>query len=390
MKYFMLVLLAIAAETILLKAQGLSSDALGVAPIQSMDVSITLAAIPGEPRGGGDDPVYKIYKKGYNLILDEQWEEARKQFAEVVKKYPKSEYVDDAEYWSAYALRHIDKKKAIKAYEKFLVNYPHSSYYDDATSDLSQIAPKPFIIGRVGGKVVGADSGYVDENGFMLSRTNGKGFSYMYGFGPNQKIIERQLKNQLRAMAHMRLPGKSPPPFPGLNGLGGDLDQETRLKMEALHALGETKEDSTAFRSFRDVAINTSNATDLRIAAMDELAQCKKYDPFPVFLEIAKNDTSEQIQTTAIDHIGMFTKDKNRSVETLIELFNAIPKNRTDQRQNIFYSIAEVGNDRAVDFLATIAKTYDNYDLRSTAVYYLGSIGTDRARAALYEILRGK
>ena len=74
----------------------------------------------------------------------------------------------------------------------------------------------------------------------------------------------------------------------------------------------------------------------------------------------------------------------------LVDLFNAIPKDRTEQVQTIFYSIAEVGNDKAVDFLTTIGLGYDDYELRRDAVYYLGNIGGERARAALYEILRGK
>src|SRR5882762_3736940 len=69
------------------------------------------------------DPAYKIYKEGYHLVLDERWEEARKKLHEVEKSYPTSEYVDDAEYWSAYALMHIDKKKAAESYERFIQRF---------------------------------------------------------------------------------------------------------------------------------------------------------------------------------------------------------------------------------------------------------------------------
>jgi HEAT repeat protein len=56
----------------------------------------------------------------------------------------------------------------------------------------------------------------------------------------------------------------------------------------------------------------------------------------------------------------------------------------------LFYSIAEVGNDKAVDFLTNVALTHENYDLRTNAVYYLGSIGSEKARASLYRILKGQ
>src|SRR5690349_8170386 len=69
-----------------------------------------------EPSESGkkDDPGYKMYKAGYDLILDEKWGEARTKLSEMVKQFPKSDYVDDAEYWSAYAYEHStkDRKKA--------------------------------------------------------------------------------------------------------------------------------------------------------------------------------------------------------------------------------------------------------------------------------------
>ncbi|MER3523613.1 MAG: hypothetical protein C4326_05965 [Ignavibacteria bacterium] len=54
------------------------------------------------------------------------------------------------------------------------------------------------------------------------------------------------------------------------------------------------------------------------------------------------------------------------------------------------YAIAEIGNEKAVDFLASVARTHERVELRSDAVYYLGSIGSEKSRAALLRILKGK
>ena len=324
-----------------------------------------------------NDPAYKLYKEGYDLILDESWEDARKKLAEVIKKYPKSDYADDAEYWSAYALRHIDKKKSIVAYEEFIKKYPSSSYYDDAVSDLNNLGSN-FMVTTSGDAEV------------AVSPTPGKG--YAYAVAPSMHQAQRQLSRVMRSMKHVSI--GHPVPVPPLTFFPSEEeekpDPETQLRMDALHALGSSKEDSTSFNALRDVAVDRSQARQLRLAAMEELADFRKHDPLPIYLEIAKNDTSEEIQGAAIDYLGMLPKDKNRSVETLIQLFDAIPANRSDQRENIFYSIAEVGNDKAVDFLAHVARTHGSYDLRSQAVYYLGSIGNERARAALYGILKGR
>jgi HEAT repeat protein len=47
-----------------------------------------------------------------------------------------------------------------------------------------------------------------------------------------------------------------------------------------------------------------------------------------------------------------------------------------------------MGTDRAVDFLAQVARDSSEDELRRDAVIYLGTIGGPKARNALYEILR--
>ncbi|HZY10131.1 MAG TPA: HEAT repeat domain-containing protein, partial [Bacteroidota bacterium] len=331
--------------------------------------------------GDIDDPASKIYKKGYNLILEEEWEDARKVFAELIKNYPKSDYLDDAHYWSAYALMNIDEDKAVSEYKLFIKNYPKSSYCDDAVADLNNIDPN----------IVIATSGDT-----KVSIKNGKNKSYSYSFAPSardadkhMKLAERKMQLSLRRLESGKLKIERLPSLYTIAPPGGELNKDTQLKMEALHALGE-KEDSDTYQTLKEIVLNKSQHKELRITAMMKLVDFKKNDPLPIFLEVAKNDTSEEIQNNAIDFIGMRTKDKNRSVEILIELFNAVPERRKEQREVIFYSIAEIGNDNAVDFLTKVARTNEDYDLRLNAIHYLGSIGSKKSRTALYEILREK
>ena len=396
--------------------------------------AIALPEFPAGQKSGGkkDDPAYRLYKQGYDLILDERWEEAGKKLTEVTKQYPKSAYVDDAEYWSAYALMHVDKRKAVTAYAKFIDRRPSSKYYNDAIADLSDLTttPVPAPFARAGRSTAvpvpdadtgwsttvvsgepghlylldssgGHGSGFVHSSESSVVRSLNKimrggvmrGYSYSFGKG-SARNLSRALEEQGRTLRSIRLPSSAHAPrailAPGFFRSDEDLDEETKLKLEALEALGSENEDSASFRALREIVLDRSKKRRLRTAAMEQLVDFKKFDPLPVFLEVAKSDTGQEVQNSAIDYIGMLTKDKNRSVETLIELFYAIPESRADQRENIFYSIAEVGNDRAVDFLAKIAQTDEKYDLRREAVYYLGSIGSARSRAALVEVLKQK
>ena len=352
-----------------------------------------------DPFAGGDDksdkkkdPAADMYKTGYKAILNEEWEAARSKFSEMIKKYPKSEYVDDAEYWSAYALEHIDRSKARAAYERFLNSYPNSNYYDDAVAELDKLGASFSVMATGDAPVV----------------VSGNGHGYSYSYAPTARAAKAQMRKMELDMA--RLQRMHPPAAAGFSSnvtvlsprmpllarapgrwiTEENIDPKTRLKMDALSALGETKEDSLSFKTLRDVATDVSQPVILRRTAMEVLSGFRQFEVLPIFVEVAKKDTSEEIQSMAIEYMGELSHNKNRSVEVLSDLFSAIPKHRTAQLQTVLGSIAEVGNDKAVDFLAEVARSNDDYDLRSDAVYYLGNIGGDRARAALYEILKGK
>ena len=345
---------------------------------------------PGE-QDEKDNPAHKLYKEGYRLVLDEEWSAAQRKLSEVVEKFPKSEYIDDAKYWIAYSYKHINPQKARDAYKRFIKEYPESKYVDDAIADLSEL--------NATGTSTVVVSGFGDSNVVVTPMPGGYGFGYGYGTGTSMHLAkeqlkrsERQLRRQLehlgRPMTPMALPHRLL--MPGMPGEEENLDEETRLKMKALYALGETREDEKAYQALKDIALDLKEARPLREAALDALSQFKKFDVLSVYIDIARRDTNEDIQNYAIDYIGNNGKDKARTVRTLIDLFKILPRDRTEQKRAIFYSIAEIGNDRAVEFLTAVAKSEDNYDLRSEAIYYLGSIGGDKARGALYEIIQGK
>jgi tetratricopeptide (TPR) repeat protein len=321
-----------------------------------------------------DDPGYGLYRQGYNCILEEQWEQARKKFAEMIAKYPKSEYADDAQYWSAYALMHTDREKALEAYRSFLREHRSSSYYTDAMADMNQL--------KINNALASWRTPFV-----AVTSTGDGGTSYYIAIAPHAKGLERQV----RIMS-----SRTGPLTPGVPGPPGalkilqerKLDPELELRIEIVSAIGRSREDQKSFDALKDIVLDRSQPSLLRIVAINSIAEFRKYNALPILVDVARNDTVPELQNTAIDFIGYTARDKNRSIEALEELFDALPPARTDQLASALFAIADVGNDRAIDFLARVAKTNPNYDLRSDAVFYLSSIGSERARAALVEIYR--
>lgn len=344
--------------------------------------------IDRSPVEGDDekDPAYKIYKQGYALILDEKWTEAMKKFAEVKTKNPKSEYLDDAAYWSAYAQKRLDKKKGIAAYELFIENFPESSYIDDAVSDMSD------------GDVSVVVSG--DAKNVRVRTPRPGSYSYSYGSTARaseqaMREAERQMRQAEREMRRSGVTAPLPPLAMAWSGFGErkeekKLDKKTRMKLAALRALAESENDEKAFAALKEVALDRSQPRIMRVTAVQSLGDFHRFDIVPTLVEIAKGDPDDDVREYAIYSIGDASKDKNKTVDHLITIFNATPKQKGKQLETLLYVIADVGNDKAVDFLVKVATTHDNDDLGNDAVYYLGNIGSEKSRAALLRILKEK
>lgn len=340
----------------------------------------------GELPPGDDekDPAYKTYKEGYAMILDDKWSDAVKKFAEVKSKFPKSEYVDDAAYWSAYAQKRLDRNKGLAAYEKFLSDFPESSYYDDAVADMTD-------------DVTVVVSG--DAKNVRVARAPGM-YSYSHGSTPRasaqaMRDAERAMRQAQREMRGLHNRGSLWTPQPDLPGWGDDekekkLDAKTRLKLDALRALGDDENDKEAFQTLKEVALDKTQPAILRRTAVESLEDFQKFDAVTVLLDVARSDTDEGVRIAAIHNLGDASRDKNKAVDNLIVLWTGTPKGREKQLENLLYVIADVGNDKAVDFLVKVAQTHENDELRSDAVYYLGNIGNAKSRSALIQILKSK
>jgi HEAT repeat protein len=165
-------------------------------------------------------------------------------------------------------------------------------------------------------------------------------------------------------------------------------DPETQLRVDALNALNPDAGDMKSFETLREVALDQGNPVVLRQHAVHIIAGAESDAALPVFVALAKNDTNETMRLISLDYLAQAPGDK--SVDALIEVFHTIPPQQAEISARVFYTIAEVGNDKAVDFLSTVARTHNDLTLRREAVFYLGAIGSERSRAALQTILRGR
>ena len=64
----------------------------------------------------------ETYQKAYNLVLDEDWNNALKALDSFMKQYQSSRWLDDARFWRCYVQEKMDKlpENAYECYSQFI------------------------------------------------------------------------------------------------------------------------------------------------------------------------------------------------------------------------------------------------------------------------------
>lgn len=338
----------------------------------------------GYDAGDPDDPAYTTYREGYRYVLEEQWEQARKELAEVIAKYRTSPYVDDAQYWIAYSWKSTDIERSLDLYRTFLRDFPTSPYYDDAIADLTQLQLQAELAA-----LPHSQKGHDKHIDFMI-RTR---------LPAEMQRLERELA-RLRITSRPAL--KRQVVIPSFQGDSlmtlsvpvfeyqiqrSDVDPKLRVRVDALRTLSREKDDLKTFRVLTTVAEDARQPLELRETAVEGLAGFSRFDVQDVLLNLARKDTNERILTVTVETLARTTPSKRKSLDALTKLFNSLPTQSTRQLGTTLFAIAEIGDDRATDFIIQVARSHPNFDMRSDAVFYLGNIGTEKARTALRDIL---
>jgi HEAT repeat protein len=167
-------------------------------------------------------------------------------------------------------------------------------------------------------------------------------------------------------------------------------DPQERVRLAAVYSLGSTGTEDTGpvNRALEELAADRSQPRLVRQTALARLGEQGRRIDVNFFSTLASTEPDEDIQEMAIHVLGKKAQGTPASFSVLTGLFRSIPDERLQSKDVLLFSVASIGNDEAVDFLSAVAKQNGNEALRERAVYYLGCIGTEKARSALLEILQ--
>jgi HEAT repeat protein len=306
---------------------------------------------------GQDDPGQALYKKGYAAILSKKWDEARKSFAELTKSYPKSKYVDAAQYWTAYSYKQTDQKKAKDLYAEFLEQYRKSDYFDDAVADFDELNQR-----ETGVAVVSPTPLYM----------------------PAPAVVEpADMPEPLREGR----PVVSPSLGIAVAAPAREIDPAVQLKMDAVHALGANPDDAQAYETVKSIALDTKQPPELREAALETLSRFKTQDPVALYLQIAASG-DVKLRQSAIYGIGN-TSDKgdDRAIKALWG-YARDPKQPREIREASLVALSRIDQTGMIENLGAIARTDPDQALRVHAVYMIGRAGKGNEQQAV-AILKG-
>ncbi len=160
--------------------------------------------------------------------------------------------------------------------------------------------------------------------------------------------------------------------------------------LEALCPSWNFRRSRESFRTVRDILLDRNENARLREEALRIISRYQKFDILPTLKDVAKNDPERRLRHGAIYYIGKFEKDKDAATGVLIELYTATPKDSTQLKERLLYSIARTRTEKGMDFLVNIAKSEEDSKLRESALYWLGKYGEGKKKKALYEILKKK
>lgn len=370
-----------AVRMVMLAVAAFPAGALGQeAPAAAASPFVFVSFMP-EP----DDPAYALYRQGYTAVLGEEWQAARKVFAELQRRFPRCPYSDDAAYWTAYSWREQDPGKAATLYRKLLKDFPQSPYIDDAVADLRMLEVNQELARMSEFRVPRPPQ---HEIRISISQELGRLRDDMAQLRAMQEDMERQqlmVFGQgdtliIRSIAPIRMPGA-----PVM------LDARARMRLQAMQELAQSGGTGETPQALKEVVLDPRQPVQLRLSAVYSLGTLRQPEARSVLLEIARTEAAPDFQRSAIEVYAQSAPERGKAAEDLIGLFRQFSGsgNARDPRiGTTLYAIASIGDARATDFLADVARTHPDEDIRNSAVLYLGSMGTERSRNALLQLLR--
>lgn len=161
-----------------------------------------------------------------------------------------------------------------------------------------------------------------------------------------------------------------------------DRNENTEVRQQAIHWLGERQGDAAVDELLRIFKADSNN--EVREQIIHALSEMKSQRAEDDLFDIARTADNEELRQTAIHRLGELASQ--RSFEMLSGTVNDSSE-KTEVQLQAVRAISERPPEQSVPALIRIAKTHPNAEVRKEAIRRLGESGDPRAVEFFHEIL---
>lgn len=329
---------------------GLSTvgDLSGLARLAAVDA----AALSSRSARADQDPGDSLYRSGQRLLSRGRYAEAADAFAQLIRRYPRSEYTGDAYYWQAFALYKTSDatsyRTARKVLEQQKSRFPRAATAGDADA----------LYARIQGEL--ARQGDPDAA---------------------QWVREHAVPSAPPAPA-------TPPAPPAAEGrrapqAGCPSDDDDDPKVAALNALLQMDAESAVPILKQVLARRDPCSVVLRRKAVFILSQKRTPETEDILLGAVRSDPDPEVRES-----GVFWLSQVGS-ERAVSALDSILRTSTDQeiQKKALFALSQIRSPRAGQILRDYAQRNDAPgEVREQAIFWLGQQHSDENEAFLRDL----
>jgi HEAT repeat protein len=317
------------------------------------------------------DASAKVFRAGRDFIGDENWKDAAEKFKSFIESYPKDANVDAALYWLAFAQVRLEKYiEASGQLQRLLKKFPNSNWADDARALQLQIDSHL-------GNNRGIEGGLKDED----EEIKIVALEALFQSNPERGMayVSNMLKPGSNASRHMKEAG-----IELIKRFGGEKtvpllieiirnERDSELRKTAIETLGRTG-DERAFDVLVEM-VRTSTDDDVSNAAVFAISRFETAKARAVLFEMARGAKSTEVRKNAIFWLS---KDGDDAVlDELMKLYAS--EQDAEIKKQIVFSLKRMGSPRSIAKLYEIASGTGDVEVRKDAIHWIGQRGDEQA-----------
>jgi HEAT repeat protein len=359
--------------------------------------------VPPPPRTR-EDPADSLYRLARRAMADESYRRAAQLFAELVERYPRSDYAGDALYYRAYSLYQLggqrDLRDAIDAIERQDRDYGKASTREDAKTLRTRIESAQARRGDAdAAQKVAEKAGQLGREGGCPNEDDDMRIAALQGLmqmdAESALPILRQVlakrgscTESLRKHAVFIVSQKQSDEATTLLLEVARSDPSSDVRAEAIQWLGQTR-SPRAIAALDSIA-STSTDDEILDKAIFGLSQSHDERSDAALRRIASDERkSTHARTQAIFWFGQTHRDAD-DMRFLRELFG---KSHSEEiQQSIIQAMAQARTSEAMHWLIDLARDKSvPTDVRKNALFWAGQSGADlRQLVGLYDEMKGQ